>query len=185
MKRPAVLLDRDGTLIWDRPGHYLRRPEKLKFYKDTFAALKLLRRAGFKLVVVTNQSGLARGWITETTLADIHRVLKRGLKRRGASIDAIYYCVHAPEDRCACRKPKTVLATRAARDLNLDLKRSFVVGDKRADVDLARRIGAKAVHVKTGHGTHQRKMHGKALKPAKFARGVLAAAKWIVREAAR
>src|SRR5579863_4923651 len=126
-RRPAVFLDRDGTLIHDRPGFYLRHHEALRVYPYTAQALRLLRAAGFRLIVLTNQSGLAHGYLDERMLARIHRKLRAALRRRGARIDDIYYCPHGPDDRCRCRKPKTPLARRAIRDWNLTLKGSAII----------------------------------------------------------
>jgi len=181
--RPAVFLDRDGTLIHDRPGFYLSRPDQVRFYRGTFQALRLLARAGFELVVVSNQSGIARGFLDEPTLRRVHKRLLGELKRGGIRLAGIYFCVHGPRDGCACRKPKPTLALRAARRHRLDVGRSYVVGDKRADVELARALGVPSVHLLTGHGRRQRAAHGHALRPTHRARNLLAAAHWIVRHA--
>lgn len=179
----AAFLDRDGAMIHDRPGFYLRTPDKLKLYPYTPAALKLLRKAGFKLVIITNQAGIGRGWITHATLAKIHGKLKRLLKAKGVTLDGIYYCPHDPKAPCNCRKPKTHMPLRAARELGLTMKGSVVFGDKRADVDMGRRLGITTVHLKTGHGRSQRAIHGKALKPTYTAKNLLQAARWAVRHA--
>lgn len=180
-RRPVVFLDRDGTLIHDRPGYYLARPEEVRLYRGVPEALRLLRRAGYALVVVSNQSGLARGVLDETMLERVHARLKSLLRRGGARLDGIYYCPHHPDDGCRCRKPQPTLARRAARDLSLDLEGSFVVGDKRADVDLGRRLGATTIHLLTGHGRHQRRSHGAGLRPDRTCRTLLEAARWILK----
>lgn len=177
--RPVVFLDRDGTLNPDRPGWYLTRPSQMRVYRRAAPALRLLRRAGFRLVVVTNQSGLGRGYLTAATLKDIHAKLRRLLAAGGARLDAIVYCPHRPERRCACRKPKPLLARRAARALGLDLRRAAVIGDKRADLGLARSLGIPGVLVLTGHGRHE-KPHSGPLRPAAVRRDVLGAARWVV-----
>lgn len=178
--RPVVFLDRDGTLNPDRPGWYLTRPSQMRVYRRAPAALKLLREAGFRLVVVTNQSGLGRGFLDEPTLGRIHAKLRRLLRRGGAPLDGIYYCPHHPEVRCACRKPKALLARRAVRELGLTLEGSAVIGDKPADMGLARALGVPGVLVLTGHGRHSL-AESKALRPAAVRRDVLSAASWIVR----
>jgi D-glycero-D-manno-heptose 1,7-bisphosphate phosphatase len=180
-KRKVVFLDRDGTLIHDRPGHYLLNPEGLRFYKNTFAALRLLKKAGYKLVVITNQSGLGRGLLTRPTLKRIHKKMHAALKRAGASVDAVYFCPHHPKDGCRCRKPSTLLARKALRDKNLTLQAAAVVGDKKADIDLGRALGVAALHLECGHGRQQRERYGKSLRATARTRDILGAAKWIVR----
>lgn len=180
-RRPAVFLDRDGTIIHDRPGFYLRRPEQVRIYPPVFEALRLLKRAGFRLVVISNQSGIGRGLLDLATLARIHRRLRAALKRRGADVDAVYFCPHLPGDGCRCRKPSPTLARRAVRELGLSLAGSAVVGDKKVDVDLARALGVPAVHVATGHGRRERERWGRRLAPAHRTRDVLGAARWILR----
>lgn len=177
--RPVAFLDRDGTLNPDRPGWYLTRPSQMRVYRRAPAAMKLLRAAGFRLVVVTNQSGLGRGFLDEPTLGRIHAKLRRLLARGGAPLDGIYYCPHHPDVRCDCRKPKALLARRAVRDLGLTLKGSVVIGDKPADMGLARALGVPGVLVLTGHGRHSL-ARSKALKPVAIRRDVLSAASWIV-----
>lgn len=179
-KRRVVFLDRDGTIIHDRPGYYLCRPEKLKFYKVAFEALRILKRAGYRLVVVTNQSGIGRGYLDTRTLARIHHRLRLGLGRRGARIDAIYFCPHHPQDRCRCRKPSPLMARRAVREMGLTLEGAVVVGDKKADIDLGRALGISSVLLRTGHGRDQRKLFGRKLKPTYSAKDILSAARWII-----
>lgn len=181
MKKRVVFLDRDGTLIWDRPGFYLSRPEDLRVYRSTPEALKLLKRAGYRLVVVSNQSGIGRGFLDHRTLGRIHARLLRELRRKGATLDAIYFCPHHPDDRCRCRKPLPTLARRAIRELGLTLEGAAVIGDKKADVDLARALKIPSVLVRTGHAKHQRGTFGKDLAPTHQAKDVLSAARWVVR----
>ncbi len=180
-KRKVVFLDRDGTLIHDRPGFYLSKPSEVRFYRGAFEALRRLQAAGYALVVVSNQSGIARGFLTERTLGRVHARLKALLARERVSLDGIYYCPHGPDDRCRCRKPQPTLARRAARDLGLDFRGSFIVGDKRADVDLGRRVGLATVHLLTGHGRDQISKHGGELKPDATCRNLLEAARWILK----
>lgn len=180
-KHKVVFLDRDGTLVHDRPGYYLRRVKDLKLYRSTVQALKQLQENGFKLVVLSNQSGLARGFLTEKTLKDIHGHLRKILKDRGIHLTAIYYCPHAPEAHCRCRKPKTFLARQAMRKWGLTLEGSFIVGDKKADVDLGRNLGIPSVFLRTGHGKDQMKKFGSQLHPSHRTKNILQAAKWIIK----
>jgi histidinol-phosphate phosphatase family protein len=179
-RRPVVFLDRDGTMIRDRPGFYLRRPDQVRIYPAAFEALRRLKAAGYRLVVVSNQSGIGRGFLDEAQLARIHRRLRGELRRRGADVDAIYFCPHHPDDGCRCRKPSPILARRALRDLGLTLTGAAVVGDKKADVDLARALGVPSVLVKTGHGRSQRARYGVELKPTHETGNLLSAANWII-----
>jgi D-glycero-D-manno-heptose 1,7-bisphosphate phosphatase len=148
--RPAVFLDRDGTLIEERD--YIRRPDQVRVYRRVPPALRLLRAAGFRLIVVTNQSGLARGYFTARDLARVHRRMSRLLRGRGARVDAIYVCPHHPEDRCSCRKPAPGLVRKACRDFPVDLRRSFMVGDSPRDVEAGRRMRLATARVRTGYG---------------------------------
>ena len=151
----AVFLDRDGTLV--QRCHYPSRPEHLRLYDGIAAPLAALRRAGFRLVVVTNQSGIARGYFTEADLAHMHAHLRTELAARGAELDAIYHCPHHPDGqvaglavRCDCHKPAPGLPLRAARELRLDLARSWFVGDILDDVEAGARAGCRTVLVDLG-----------------------------------
>lgn len=152
VKRAAVFLDRDGTLI--RDVKYLCAVEQIEILPGAAAALLLLRAHGFKLVVVTNQSAVARGRLSELDLQAIHAELMERLGRDGAVLDAIYYCPHHPTEGlgdfhriCECRKPKTGMIERAARELDLDPKLSYVVGDKWTDIELAQGAGATGIFI--------------------------------------
>jgi len=149
-KGTAVFLDRDGTLI--REVNYLCAVEQIEILPGVVQALGLLHEGGFKLVMVTNQSIIARGGLSEAGLQEIHGALSAKLDAQGASLDAIYYCPHHPTEgigeyrvACACRKPNAGMIDRAAQDLDLDATRSYVVGDQMTDVELARRVGAVAI----------------------------------------
>jgi D-glycero-D-manno-heptose 1,7-bisphosphate phosphatase len=155
--RRAVFLDRDGTLI-EEIG-YLDRLDGIDIFPFSIDAVRLLNRAGFAVVVATNQSGVARGLFDEAFVATVHDRLSHSFAAGGARIDAFYYCPHHPEGSveayraaCDCRKPKPGLFRCAARDLDLDLAHSFVVGDRLNDIDAGRAIGARSVLVRTGYG---------------------------------
>ncbi len=150
--RPAVFLDRDGTLVVEKG--YLCRPGDVELIPGVGRALRELAEAGFLRVVVTNQSGVARGYFGRHAVAEVHEAIRRLLRARGADVDAWYVCPHHPAftGPCGCRKPETGLLDRAARDLGIDLARSWVVGDKVSDVELARRAGCRAALVRTGYG---------------------------------
>jgi D-glycero-D-manno-heptose 1,7-bisphosphate phosphatase len=157
MARPAVFLDRDGTVLRERD--YLTSAHEMRLLPGAGAAIRRLNEAGFAVVVITNQSGIARGLLSERDLDHMHQVLRRRLARSGAQLDGIYYCPHHPEAplrryrrRCGCRKPAPGLLRRAARELNLDLPRSFAIGDSPRDLEAGRRAGCRAILVRTGYG---------------------------------
>jgi len=141
--RPAVFLDRDGTLIED--VGYPRDPEAVRLLDGAPEALAALRRAGFALVVVSNQSGIGRGLVSREEADAVHARFVRELRARGVELDDVRYCPHAPEEACACRKPAAGLLLDSARELGLDLERSFMVGDKPADVEAGRTAGCRTV----------------------------------------
>jgi D-glycero-D-manno-heptose 1,7-bisphosphate phosphatase len=147
-----VFLDRDGTLI-EEVG-YLSRMEDLRLFDGTAEALDLLRRAGYLCLLVTNQSGVARGYFDGAFVERVHGEIQARLQALGTSVDGFYVCPHHPDHSgaCACRKPLPGLLHRAARDWGLDLRACWVVGDKPGDVELARAAGCRAALVRTGYG---------------------------------
>lgn len=144
----AVFLDRDGTLAED--VGYCRRPEDFWLFPYAAKAVAQLNRLGHKVIVVTNQSGIARGFLSEDDLAAIHDKMYRALAAGGATVDALYYCPHHPDNGCQCRKPAPGLLLRAAEVMGLDLAKSYVVGDREADVLLGRAVGCRTILVETG-----------------------------------
>jgi D-glycero-D-manno-heptose 1,7-bisphosphate phosphatase len=145
-----VLLDRDGTVNVDRG--YLNDPDELELIRGAGPALARLREQGLGLVIVSNQSGIGRGFLDEADLGRIHARLTELLAMDGTALDGIYCCPHLPTDRCACRKPETALVDRAAAEHGFDPAESFVVGDKVCDIELGRRVGATTILVRTGYG---------------------------------
>ncbi|MBI4969549.1 MAG: HAD family hydrolase [Rhodospirillales bacterium] len=145
-----VLIDRDGTLNIDKV--YLADPAGFEFFPGAVEGLARLAAAGFGLVVVTNQSGIGRGLITQTQLAAVHARMEAMLAERGVRLDGIYVCPHAPEEPCDCRKPKPGLGLAAIRDLSFDPGRAFLIGDKAADIELGQAIGTPTILVRTGEG---------------------------------
>jgi mannose-1-phosphate guanylyltransferase/phosphomannomutase len=173
----AVFLDRDGTIAPD--VHYCSRVEDFTLFPDAPAAIKLLKDHGFKVIVVTNQSGLARGLFSEETLTAIHSKLHAELRKIGTDVDAIYYCPHHPDDGCACRKPGTVLFQRAAQEHSIDLSRSYIVGDLELDIKAGRLLGCSTVLVTTGPNGHK----DIAAAPDYVAGNLVQSSKWIVERA--
>ena len=156
-KNEAIFLDRDGTI--NEEVGYLDSPDKLVIFPSTFEAVRLINQSGLKAIVVTNQAGVARGLFGEDLVEKIHAALQEALRQKGALIDAFYYCPHHPTEgsppyrqSCDCRKPAPGLFLQAARDLNLDLSESWMIGDRFNDIEAAHRAGAKGILVKTGYG---------------------------------
>jgi len=143
IKKPVVFLDRDGTINKDVP--YCSCPDEFILLSGAGEAIARLNQSGFAVVVITNQSGVARGYFTEGTLRLIHQKMQVDLARHKARVDAIYYCPHHPNDGCSCRKPEPGLIFRAAEELDLDLKKSFFIGDSPADVKAGKRVGCTTV----------------------------------------
>jgi D-glycero-D-manno-heptose 1,7-bisphosphate phosphatase len=184
--KPAVFLDRDGTIIED--VGYLSRARDIAFFPWTADAIRALNRAGFPVVVVTNQSAIARGLLTEPGLAELHKAMTARLAEGGAHIDAYYYCPHHSGGTvaefaiaCDCRKPGRALIDRAARDLDLDPACSFVVGDKWIDIGLARAVGAKGVLVRTGYGASEERRAPANMAADAIVDNLAAAVGWILR----
>lgn len=153
MKKPAIFLDRDGTIC--REVNYLSHPDNLEIFPFAGRAIRIFNESGFPVIVVTNQSGIARGFFDEGALSDIHRKLIDRLGREGARIDGIYFCPHGPGDRCACRKPEIGLLCRAERDFDLDLSASWMIGDKASDIETGFNADLKTALVLTGYGREE------------------------------
>lgn len=184
----GVFVDRDGTLI-EEVG-YLDRAERVALYPWTADAIRALNRAGFKIVLVSNQSGVARGFFTEAIVDEVHRHIAALLGAGGARIDAYYYCPHHPDGkvagyaiRCECRKPNRGLVDRAAGEFGIDPARSFVVGDRWLDVGLARTIGARGILVRTGYGATEETRPPQDLSADAVVDNFAGAASWILRHA--
>lgn len=186
MNKRAVLLDRDGVLVEE--AGYLDRLERLRLYPWSVDAVRLLLRAGFEVVVVSNQAGVARGYFDESVVQGIHHHLAEVFRQGGAPIGGFYYCPHHPTAAvdpryrvdCNCRKPKPGMALDAARDLGLDLRRSFVVGDRWLDMGLAAAVGARGILVKTGYGATELTVASPPHPAAHVAEDLAAAASWIL-----
>jgi len=182
-KNTAVFLDRDGTI--NEEMGYLSRPDQLRLIPGTPEAIRLINEAGMKAVVVTNQSGVARGYFTEEVVETIHGRINEMLHEKGARIDRFYCCPHHPvygdgpyKKACSCRKPESGLFLLASEELDIDLARSYVIGDMLKDIDAGKRVGARGILVRTGYG------HNITLtdKPVYIAEDVLAAVKWILQD---
>ena len=140
MRRRFVLLDRDGTINVDR--HYISRPEQVELLPGAAKGLRELSRLGLGLVVVTNQSGIGRGYFDESALHAVHARLQELLQEAGVSLDGIFFCTHSPTAGCDCRKPAPGLVHKAAEEFGFDPREAFVIGDKPSDIELGRAVGA-------------------------------------------
>ena len=153
--RPFILLDRDGTLNVEK--HYLSDPDQLALFPGTGSALKRLRELGYGLAVLTNQSGVGRGYFGLDAVERVHDRLRELLAADGASVDGIFVCPHGPDEACDCRKPLPGLAEQARAEFGFDPQRAVMIGDKAADIGLGQAIGAATILVRTGWGADAEK----------------------------
>lgn len=178
---PAIFLDRDGTINHDK--HYLSDEKDLILYKNIEKPLQKFKEMGFKIVIVTNQSGIARKYFTTARLKQINSKLIDMLKNLNVKIDGIYYCPHGPNDICNCRKPKIGMALQAAKDLNIDLKKSYMIGDSIRDYLFGYNFGGKGILVLTGHGKKQfAKVKDEKQKPLAIVKTLLQTVKIIKKD---
>ncbi len=151
MPTKAVFLDRDGVINRDRRD-YVRSWEEFEFLPGALDAFRLLATGPHRIIVVSNQSAIGRGLVSREAVDEIHARMIEAVRTGGGRIDAVYYCPHRPEDDCSCRKPRPGLLLRAARDLDLDLEGSWLIGDDLRDLESAVAAGVRPVLVRTGHG---------------------------------
>src|SRR5262245_60970536 len=186
MTDSAVLLDRDGTLI-EEVG-YLDRPERVELYPWSVDAIRALNRAGLRIVLVSNQSGVARGFFSEEVVQRVHDRIADLLAHGGAAIDAYYYCPHHPDGKvpeyarqCDCRKPGRALVDRAVRELGVNPARSFTIGDRWVDIAFARNVGARGLLVRTGYGSTEEGRAPAGMVADAVVDNLVQAAGWILR----
>jgi D-glycero-D-manno-heptose 1,7-bisphosphate phosphatase len=189
MTRRAVFIDRDGTL--NEEVGYMNHAARFRLLPGAAEAVLRLNAAGVAAVVVTNQAGVARGYFPEDRIHEVHKRMEELLAAEGARLDGVYYCAHHPEvgappyrRKCDCRKPRPGLILQAAADLDLDVERSYVVGDRDTDIELAKRAGTKMVFVKTGYGLGEWEYNRNAWKnqPDYVAEDLLDAVEWILED---
>jgi D-glycero-D-manno-heptose 1,7-bisphosphate phosphatase len=185
----AVFLDRDGTV--NEEVGYLSQPENIRILPDVPNAIRLLKEAGYKVLVITNQSGVARGYYTEDDVQLINKKINEQLMQSGASIDGFFYCPHHPDGiiakysyTCKCRKPESGMILEAADKFSLDLTKSFIIGDKLSDLQMAESLGARAVLVLTGYGEREKEKYrnNSSFVIHYIAKDLLNAAHWIVKQ---
>ena len=178
--RKAVFVDRDGTLNVNID--YLSDPAGYKLYPGVAEGLRLLREKGFLIIVVTNQSGIGRGFFDEGVLLRVHERMRADLAGEGASIDALYFCPHTPEQNCACRKPGIAMFERAISEHGIDPARSFVIGDMKMDVEAGRRIGARTALVPEPKNRDRtlKEMERWGFRPDFVGQDFLSAVRWVL-----
>lgn len=191
----AVFLDRDGTI--NEEVGYLDRLEKLKIFPEVFYAIRLINQSDMKAVVISNQSGVARGYFDEAFVETVHARIQALLKERRARIDRFYYCPHHPTEgtgiyrtACPCRKPEAGLLLQAAQEMGIDLAQSYMVGDMPKDIEAAGKAGTKGILVRTGYGgDHLKQMknglianHFSSVQPDYIADNILDAVLWIMKD---
>lgn len=177
-----MFVDRDGTIA-EEVG-YLSQVSRFRMFPFVAEAIGRLNKAKLPVVVITNQSGVGRGYFPESLVHSVHDEMTQQLAAEHVRIDAVYYCPHSSADSCDCRKPKPGLLERAASEHHLDLRRSFVVGDRYGDVELAHRVGARGILVRTGYGEGELTWHAATWpQPPDFvAKDLAAAVDWILRQ---
>jgi len=182
MSHLAVFLDRDGTI--NEEMGYINHLSRFRLLPQAIPAIRRLNDAGLKVVVVTNQSGAARGYFPAALVDEVHTHLKQLLAEAGAHVDGIYACLHGPESNCACRKPRPTLMMQAARDLDLDLSRSYAIGDRYRDVETAINAGVKGILVLTGYGRgeYEYLRGAQQVQPVNVAADLAAAVEWLLND---
>jgi D-glycero-D-manno-heptose 1,7-bisphosphate phosphatase len=189
MKKPAVFIDRDGT-VNEQLG-YINHLSRFVILPGVSEAVRLLNKNNWWAIIVTNQGGVARGYYPMELVDEIHAFLKSSLKEQGAVVDGIFFCPHHPagvvkeySSECDCRKPRTGLIDKACEAFHIDMANSYVVGDRHVDIELASRLNLKGVLVKTGYGLGEMEyiIPENPLKPHHVAEDLLDAVKWILNE---
>jgi D-glycero-D-manno-heptose 1,7-bisphosphate phosphatase len=180
--RPGVFLDRDGTIV-EEVG-YLNHASRFQMFPFAPAAIRKLNEKNLPVFLVTNQSGVGRGYFPESLVHTVHALIKEQLRPAGARIDDFYYCPHVLSDGCACRKPGLGMLQQAAETHGIDLQQSFVVGDRFGDIELGRRAGARKILVRTGYGEGELQWHVPkwTVQPDFIAADLCEAADWILEQ---
>ena len=178
MGNKTVFIDRDGTI--NANIGYIRNHDDFHMYQGVAEGIKLLNDEGFKIIIITNQSGISRGYFTEETLEKIHNKMKKELSIKNASADAIYYCPHHPDEHCNCRKPNTGLLEKALKDFDIDVKKSFFIGDRMLDVEAGHKIGCKTVLIPEDKEKVQKEMAESDLDPDYICYDFFSGVEWIL-----
>ncbi|MBW1720643.1 MAG: HAD family hydrolase [Deltaproteobacteria bacterium] len=188
MKRPAVFIDRDGT-VNEQMG-YINHPNRFKLLPGAAEAIRLLNRNRILAIIVSNQSGVARGYFPIELVHEVHRLMESALEKQGARIDGIFFCPHHPQGvvpefkkKCDCRKPGTGMVDLACRSFEIDKTRSYLIGDRYLDIETAERAGLKGILVKTGYGLGDLTyiFPQRPLRPCYIADDLLQAVQWVLK----
>jgi len=178
LKRKAVFLDRDGTINFD-PG-YLGDPEQFRFLPGVVEALTRLHEAGYLIFVVSNQSGIARGFFRDADLDRVHDKMRNALRAEGVVLDGIYYCPHHPDERCSCRKPSPKMVLDASRSFGVDIEHSYFIGDRISDIETGKNAGCRTILVLTGAGRETQTSLSPSQNADRVAASLLDAVGWIL-----
>ncbi len=175
---PTAIFDRDGTLIVEK--NYLHNPDEVEIAEGVVEGLSLLQKSGFRILVATNQAGIGRGYYTEQDMHAVNKRMEEMLALHGIKIDNVYFCPHAPTDNCLCRKPAQGMMEQMRLKYAIDMKKSYMIGDKESDILFGKNAGMKSILVRTGYGSNtEKKMNTKA---DFIANTVLDTAQWILEE---
>ena len=183
----TIFLDRDGVINQNPPNMgYVRKWEEFFFIPNSRKAIRELTESGYRIIVVTNQSGIGRGLYSEEDLTDIHSQMVAEISEAGGAVDAVYYCPHHPEAGCECRKPKSGMLTRAAREHNIELSSTYLIGDTTTDIEAGQSVGATTFLVLTGLGQESyyhyiRSTDQKGNRPEKIFTTLYAATRWLLK----
>ena len=183
-KNRGIFLDRDGVVNASPGQGFVTNWRDLSFLPGTLQALKRLRRSGFKVIVISNQSAVGRGLMGLRTLRQITNEMLTAIQKAGGGLDAVYYCPHHPEAGCSCRKPKVGLLKKAARKYSIDLTKSFVIGDSRTDIQMGKKAGCTALLVLSGK-INRRSLPALGLPRDRVFGNLLQATRWILRQETR
>ncbi len=181
----VIFLDRDGTI--NREDGYITRVDQIHLYEGAVPALRMLKEMGYRIVIVSNQAGVAKALLTEQALQEINNALLSMLKAEGILIDRLYYCPHHPEavvpeykKACECRKPKTGMVMRAVKELGVQVQGAYMIGDKLTDIELARNFGGRGILLLTGYGKEEiKKLDPQKHNPVYIGKDILDAVSWI------
>ncbi|MFH1857633.1 MAG: D-glycero-beta-D-manno-heptose 1,7-bisphosphate 7-phosphatase [Candidatus Omnitrophota bacterium] len=176
-----VFLDRDGVINKDRRDAYVANWRSFQFIPGSLRALKLLKEGNYKVVVLSNQAGVAKGLYSLRELQAITRRMKQEVQRHGGRLDAVYYCVHHPEDRCGCRKPRTGLFRKAKRKFGVPFRKTYMIGDSIRDIAAGKKLGCRTVLVLSGKEKLSQRQRW-SVQPDIIKKNLLEAARWILRK---
>jgi len=174
----AVFIDRDGTI--NKNTGYIDSPDRFEIYPGVAEGIKKLKDNGFKIIIITNQSGIARGFFTVENLDEIHKKMNDILAKKDVKVDAIYFCPHHPDEKCDCRKPNTALFEKAIKEHNIDTYSSYMIGDRMLDVEAGSKIGVKTVLVPEKKDMVKKEIEESEINPDYISKDFMSGAEWII-----